>query len=290
MGIIADALNEWLNPILREGILDNIQGVFDSVNGKVTEISSLAGQTPQGWNLGVFALVKNISDTVILPIAGMILSAVMAMEMIQMILERNNAQETDTWMIFRWILRTTFAVFLVSNSWKIVMGFFDVGKYVVDKAAGIIHGSLTIDVAEKIDTISLTLQSASLGKLFGIYLLTIAAKLSGAVIAIFVFIVIVGRIVEIYMVSSVAPLTLATTMNRSWGNIGQNYIRLLLSLAFQGLLIMIAVAIYVQVIQEIPDDFSDVSSWLLTVLGYTALLCFSLSKTGGLSKSLFGAH
>ena len=290
MGLISDALNEWLKPVLTDGIQSNLESLFTAVNSELETVTTMIGKTPSEWNEGIYTTVKSISDSVILPAAGVVIAAVMAMELIQMILEKNNQQDMDIWMIFKWIARSFFAVTLVSKSWDIVMGIFDWGKYMVTGVTGLLGGSTAIDVADSLPGMMLALQSESLGALFGLYLLSFLIKVSGLAIAIFIFIVIFGRIIEIYMVTSVAPLTLATTFNRSWGNIGTNYLRLLLSLALQALLIMVAIAIYIALIQDLPKAGEDVALWMVKIVGYTALLCVSLSKTGSLAKSLLGAH
>ncbi len=290
MGIISDALNDWLKPVLIEGIQSNLESLFASVNSELESVTTMIGKTPKEWNSGIYSTVKSISDAVILPAAGVVIAAVMAMELIQMILEKNNQQDMDIWMIFKWIIRAFFAVTLVSNSWTIVMGIFDWGKYMVTSVTGLLGGSTAINVDDSLPGMMLALQSETLGALFGLYLLSFLIKISGLAIAIFIFIVIFGRIIEIYMVTSVAPVTLATTFNRSWGNIGTNYLRLLLSLALQALLIMVAIAIYIALIQDLPKAGEDVALWMVKIVGYTALLCVSLSKTGSLAKSLLGAH
>ena len=290
MGVISDALNEWLKPVLTEGIQSNLEALFTAVNSELESVTTMIGKTPQEWNKGIYTTVRSISDSVILPAAGVVIAAVMAMELIQMILEKNNQQDMDIWMIFKWIARSFFAVTLVSKSWTIVMGIFDWGKYMVNGVTGVVGESTAINVADSLPGMMLALQSESLGALFGMYLLSFLIRLSGLAIAMFIFIVIFGRIIEIYMVTSVAPLTLATTFNRSLGNIGTNYLRLLLSLALQALLIMVALAIYIALIQDLPKAGEDIVLWMVKIIGYTALLCVSLGKTGSLAKSLLGAH
>ncbi|MEY8574721.1 CD0415/CD1112 family protein [Oscillospiraceae bacterium 21-37] len=289
MGFIVDALTDWLREILVGGIIDNLSGLFEQVNTKVGEIAGEVGTTPQGWNGGIFNMVQTLSETVILPIAGVILAFVMTLELIQLITEKNNMNDVDTWMFFKWVFKTACAVLIVSNTWNIVMGVFDVAQSVVSSAAGVVIGDTAIDISMLMTDLETELMAMDLGPLFGLWFQSLFVGITMWAVTICVLIVIYGRMIEIYLVTSIAPIPMATMANREWGQMGQNYLRSLLALAFQAFLIIVCVAIYAVLVQNIAIG-DDVSASIWMCMGYTILLCFSLFKTGSLAKSVFNAH
>ena len=289
MGFLVDALTDWLREILVGGIIDNLSGLFEQVNTKVGEIAGEVGTTPQGWNGGIFNMVQSLSETVILPIAGVILAFVMTLELIQLITEKNNMNDVDTWMFFKWVFKTACAVVIVSNTWNIVMGVFDVAQSVVSNAAGVIVGDAAIDISALMTDLETELMAMDLGPLFGLWFQSLFVGVTMWAVTICVLIVIYGRMIEIYLVTSIAPIPMATMTNREWGQMGQNYLRSLLALAFQAFLIIVCVAIYAVLVQNIAVN-DDVSTAIWMCMGYTILLCFSLFKTGSLAKSVFNAH
>ena len=148
MGGIIDSLVEWIKEILVGGITSNLSGMFDNVNQQVGEIAGQVGTTPQAWNGGIYNMIRTLSDNVIVPIAGVILAFVMTVELIQMVSEKNNMHgDVDTWMFFKWIFKTFCAVMIVTNTWNIVMGVFDVAQSVVSSASGVIVGNTSIDIS-----------------------------------------------------------------------------------------------------------------------------------------------
>ena len=289
MGGILDKLDEWLRGLLIEGITGNLSGMFDTVNTKVGEIAGEVGQTPLAWNSGVFSMIRNLSETVIVPIAGVILTFVMCYELIQLVTEKNNLHDVDTWMFFKWIFKTFCAVLIVTNTWNIVMGIFDVGQSVVNSSAGVIIGNTSIDISSVITDMEAQLEALGTGELFGLWFQTLFVGVCMWALSICIFIVVYGRMVEIYLVTSVAPVPMATMMNREWGQTGQNYLRGLLALGFQAFMILVCVAIYAALIGNITVS-DDISYAIWTCMGYTVLLCFTLFKTGSLAKSVFHAH
>lgn len=289
MGAIMDSIVEWLREILVSGILSNLSGLFEQVNTKVGEIAGQVGTTPQGWNSGIFNMVHNLSETVVLPIAGVILAFVMTLELIQLITEKNNMHDVDTWMFFKWVFKTACAVLIVSNTWNIVMGIFEAAQSVVSSAAGLISGSTAIDISSVTADLETELMAMDIGPLFGLWFQSLFVGITMWAITICIFIVIYGRMIEIYLVTSIAPIPMATMTNREWGQMGQNYLRSLFALAFQAFLIIVCVAIYAVLVQTIALT-DNVSSAIWTCMGYTVLLCFSLFKTGSLAKSIFQAH
>lgn len=289
MGAIMDSIVEWLREILVSGIISNLSGLFEQVNTKVGEIAGQVGTTPQGWNSGIFNMVHNLSETVVLPIAGVILAFVMTLELIQLITEKNNMHDVDTWMFFKWVFKTACAVLIVSNTWTIVMGIFEAAQSVVSSAAGLISGSTAIDITSVTADLETELMAMDIGPLFGLWFQSLFVGITMWAITICIFIVIYGRMIEIYLVTSIAPIPMATMTNREWGQMGQNYLRSLFALAFQAFLIIVCVAIYAVLVQTIALT-DNVSSAIWTCMGYTVLLCFSLFKTGSLAKSIFQAH
>lgn len=290
MDFLLDALTAWLKEMLISGILGNLSGMFDSVNSQVMDITQQVGQTPQGWNASIFRMIQTLSETVILPIAGVILAIVMALELIQMITDRNNLHDVDTWMFFKWMFKTAAAVLLVTNTWNIVMGVFDMAQGVVAQASGVIGTDATVDISTVMEDMEARLQEMDLGPLLGLWVQSLLIGVTMWALTICIFIVIYGRMIEIYLVTSVAPIPMAAMMNRDMGGgMGQNYLRSLFALGFQAFLIVVCVAIYAVLVQNIATE-EDIITAIWTCVGYTVLLCFTLFKTGGLSKALFQAH
>ena len=275
--------------MLVSGIMGNLNGLFDGVNGKVAEIASTVGTTPQGWNGSVFNMIKSISENVIVPIAGIILTFIMTYELIQMVIDKNSFHDFETFMFFKWVFKTFAAVLIVTNTWNIVMGVFDVAQHVVSNAAGVIVGNTDLDVARVVQNMESSLRAMDIGPLFGLWFQTLLVGLISWILTICIFVVVHGRMIEIYLVTSVAPIPMATMVNRDWGSMGQNYLRSLFALAFQAFLIIICVAVYAVLVQSIAVD-TDVIAAIWTCIGYTVLLCFTLFKTSSLAKSVFGAH
>lgn len=289
MDLIWQKFTEWLKELLVSGIMDNVNGLFDNVNSRVAGIAGQVGATPQGWNSGVYGMIRTLSDNVILPIAGVILAFVMTLELIQLITEKNNMHDVDTWMFFKWIFKTFCAVLIVTNTWNIVMGIFDVGQSVVNQSAGVIIGETSIDINSVITDMEAQLEALGTGELFGLWFQSLFVGLTMNALSICIMLVVYGRMIEVYLTASVGPVPLATMTNREWGSAGQNYLKSLFALAFQAFLIMVCVGIYSVLVQGIATD-GDLSGAIWACMGYTVLLCFALFKTGSLSKSLFGAH
>ena len=289
MGGILDKLDEWLRSLLIDGITGNLSGMFDTVNTKVGEIAGEVGQTPLAWNSGVFSMIRNLSETVIVPIAGVILTFIMCYELIQLVTEKNNLHDIDTWMFFKWIFKTFCAVLIVTNTWNIVMGVFDVAQSVVNRASGVIVGNTSIDISSVTNGLEGRLQSMEVGELFGLWFQSLFVGITMQAITICVFLVTYGRMIEIYLVTSVAPIPMATMMSKEAGGMGQNYLRSLFALGFQAFLIIVCVAIYAVLVQTISIS-GDLSTAMWSCMGYTVLLCFSLFKTSSLAKSVFNAH
>lgn len=290
MDKVLESLVEWLKEILVGGIVNNLSGMFDSVNSQVGAIAGQVGATPQAWNGAIYGMIRTLSDNVILPIAGVILAFVMTMELIQMISDKNSMHgDVDTWMFFKWIFKTACAVLIVTNTWNIVMGVFDVGQSVVNSAAGVISGDASVDITTVVVDLEERLMEMDLGPLFGLWFQSLFVGICTWALTICIFIITFGRMIEIYLVTSVAPIPMATMVSRESGNIGQNYLRSLLALAFQGFLIIVCVAIYAALVQNIAVG-TDISYAIWTCMGYTVLLCFTLFKTGSMAKSIFSAH
>lgn len=289
MDFIWNKITEWLKEIMIGGIMGNLQGLFDNVNQQVSGIAGQVGTTPQAWNSGVYSMIRSLSDNVILPIAGVILAIVMTMELLQLVLEKNNLQSFETWIFFKWIFKTFCAILIVTNTWDIIMGIFDAAQSVVRSAAGIIRADTDIDLVQVIGDLEVRLQEMELGALLGLWFQTLFVGVTLQALSICIFVIVYGRMVEIYVVTSLAPIPMATMMNHSWGQMGQNYLRSLFALGFQAFLIIVCVAIYAVLVHTIAVG-TDVVAAIWTCIGYTVLLCFSLFKSGGVAKQIFGAH
>ena len=289
MDFIWDSITDWLKEVLVSGIVSNLSGMFDSTNEQIGEIAGQVGLTPQAWNSGIFNMIQNLSNNVILPLAGAILAIVMTLELIQLITDRNNLNDVDTWMFFKWVFKSAAAVLIVSNTWTIVMGIFDAAQSVVNGAAGVMIGNTSIDISSVVTDLESRLMEMDVGPLLGLWFQSLFVGICTWAITICIFIVIYGRMIEVYLVTSVAPIPMATMANHEWGQMGQNYLRTLFALGFQAFLIMVCVAIYSVLVQNISVS-TDISTAIWTCIGYTVLLCFCLFKTSSLARSVFNAH
>ena len=289
MNFIWDKITEWLKGLLVGGIVSNLSGLFDSINTRVADVASTVGKTPQAWNGSIFSMIKSLSENVVVPIAGIILTFVMCLELIQLLIDRNNMDDFETFIFFKWVFKTFAAVLIVTNTWNIVMGVFDVAQHVVSQAAGVIIGETALDISTLLGDMEASLMEMDIGPLFGLWFQSSLMSIIAWVLSICIFIIVYGRMIEIYMVTSVAPIPMATMVNREWGQMGQNYLRSLFALGFQAFLIMVCVGIYAVLVQNISVG-SDVSAALWTCIGYTVLLCFTLFKSSSVAKSIFNAH
>ena len=287
MDFLWEQIQQWIKEALVGGITANFTGMFDEINLKVGEIAAQVGQTPQGWNGSIFSMIRSLSDTVIIPIAGMILTFVMCYELINMIIDKNNMNDTDTFMFFKWIFKTFVAVYIVTNTFDIVMGVFGLAQHVVQGSAGIITGSTNITL--QLDGLQQTLEAMEWYALIGLYMESMILSFLMKAISLCIFIIVIGRMIEIYVVCSIAAIPFATMVNKDWGQMGNNYLRSLFALGFQGFLIMVCVAIYAVLAQGITTS-ENIHLAIWTCAGYTVLLCFTLFKTGSVAKSIFNAH
>ena len=289
MNWIIDAIADWFRGILIDANMGSFESMFATINTQVQDIATQVGQTPEGWNINIFNMVRGLSETVVLPIAGIILTFVVTYELIQIVLEKNNLQDFDTFNIFRWIFKTFVAVFILTNTWNIVMGIFDVAQHVVNQSAGIITGDLAFGSPDMMEALREGLEEMTTGGLISLFFQVQIVSLLMPILGIVATIIVWGRMIEIYVVTSIAPIPLATMINREWGQMGNNYLKSLFALAFQGFLIMLCIAIYAVLVANFAM-LGDMSSTVWSLLAYTALLCFMLLKSGGIAKSIFAAH
>ena len=290
MEYLWNKITEWLKDLLISGITSNLSGLFDATNQKVGEIAGQVGLTPQAWNGSIYNMVRNLSETVIIPIAGVILAFVMTLELIQLIVDRNNLNDVDTWIFFKWIFRTAAAVLIVTNTWNIVMGVFDVAQSVVNSASGVIVSDASIDISSVLTGLESRLQEMDIGPLIGLWFQSLFVGICTWALTICIFIVVFGRMIEIYLVTSIAPIPMAGMFGKELtGGMGQNYLRTLFALGFQGFLIIVCVGIYAVLVRNIAT-VDDISAAIWTCVGYTVLLCFCLFKTSSLSKAVFNAR
>ena len=288
MDSIISAIQDWIKEMLVGGIMSNLSGMFDAVNQQVAEIAGDVGTTPANFSPGVYSMIRNISESVIIPIAGLILTFIACYELIQLIIDHNNLANFETWIFFKWIFKTFVAVTLITNTFNIVMAVFDVAQNVVNASSGIISAGTAVD-ASTLEAMEETLMEMDIGPLLGLFLQSIIVQITMYALSIVIFIIVYGRMVEIYLLTSLAPIPFATFGNREQSQIGQNYLRSLLALGFQGFLIMICVGIYAVLIQSIAFSDNIISS-IWGAMGYTVLLVFTLFKTGNIARSVFNAH
>ena len=288
MGILTDWLTDWLKEILIEGIMGNLTGLFDTVNTRVGEIAVQVGTTPAAWNAGVFSLIRQLSETVILPIAGLVLTFVATYELIQLLIEKNNLHDLDYWIFFKWIFKTACAILVLSNTFNIVNAVFDVSQSVIARAGGVIQGSTDI-TPTVLDNLEATLETMGIGALLSLFMQSLLIHVTMWALNIIIFVIVYGRMLEIYMMTSLAPIPVATLANREVGSMGQNYLKSLFAVGFQGLLILLCVGIYAVLVQSIATTGDPIGA-IWSCVGYTVLLAFMLFKTGSIAKSIFSAH
>lgn len=286
---ILEIIQDWIKDILRECIMGNLDGMFDQINNEVGEVANTVGQTPADWNAGVFSMIRSLSDNVVVPIAGIILTFVLCYELITMIIEKNNLHDFETFTLYKWIFKVFVAVYLVTHTFDITMAIFEMGQSIVQQSSGIINGSTSVDFAAALGDVEAQLETMGIGELFGLLVETMLLKITMPVLSFCVMLVLIGRMIEIYIYCSVGAIPFSTMVNRDWGQMGNNYLRGLVALGLQGFFIMICVAIYAVLVGQIGSGESiHIAIWQCA--GYTVLLCFSLFKTGAVSKSILNAH
>ena len=289
MNTIIERITEAIKEILIGMIQNGLEGMFVEVNDKVGTIAGQVGQTPQGWNAGVFNLIQNLSQTVIVPIAGLIITFVLCYELITMVTQKNNFHEFETYNIFLWIFKAYVAIYLVTNTFNITMAVFDVGQHIVNGAAGVISGSTAVDASAAIATLTESLEDMEIGELFLLAMETLLISLTMSILSVIITVIMYGRMIEIYLYTSVAPIPFAIMTNKEWGNIGNNYLKGLFALAFQGFFMLVCVGIYSVLVNAMTIS-TNLHGAMFSVAAYTVVLAFSLFKTGSLSKSIFNAH
>ena len=285
MDFIWDAIKD----LLKEIINSNLENMFTDVNNNVSTIATQVGTTPQGWNSSIFNMIRNLSDTVVLPIAGLILTFVLCYELITMVTEKNNMHDVDTFMFFKYIFKCGIAVYLVSHTFDITMAIFDVAQTIINSASGAISHDTHIDISSALTNLGATMDDMGIGDLMLLVLETALVSMAMNIVGIIITVILYGRMIEIYITTSVAPIPFATMTNREWGSIGNNYLKSLFALGFQGFFMMVCVGIYAVLIRSFTIS-DDLHTTLFTIAAYTVILCFSLFKTSALSKSIFQAH
>ena len=289
MDSIFDKITQAINDFLISLIEGSLSTMFNDVNQKVGTIATEVGKTPQQWNSSVFSIIENLSNSVIVPIAGLIITFVLCYELISMIIDKNNMHDVDTFMFFKYFFKACVAVLIVSNTFNLIMAVFDVGQHIVSNSAGVIAGNTNINISSALTNLRPTLEAMGTGELFLLMLETALVSLCMKILSVCITVVIFGRMIEIYLYSSVGAIPFATMANREWGQVGSNYLRGLVALAFQGFFIMVCVGIYAALVHSFTAT-SDIHSTIFSIAAYTVVLCFTLFKTGSISKSIFNAH
>ncbi len=289
MQSILDAINEWIKELLIGAINGNLSTMFGDVNEKVGTIAAEVGKTPQAWNANIFSMIQSLSENVIVPIAGLVITYVLCYELISMVIDKNNMHDFDTFMFFKWFFKAWVAVFLVTHTFDITMAVFDVAQHVVARSSGVIGGSTSIDVASALSSLQAGLDSLEVPELLLLVMETTLVSFGMKIMSIIITVVIYGRMIEIYLYCSVSPIPFATLTNREWGQIGNNFLRGLIALGFQGFLIMVCVGIYAVLVKSMVVA-DNMHTAIFSLAAYTVLLCFMLLKSGSIAKSLFSAH
>lgn len=288
MEYVLGNLEKWFRDLLYGGIKMNLASLFDASNLSVLEAKVYVSTPPQSWNENIYSMIYNISQSVILPIAGVILAFVATLELIHLIMDKNNMHDIDTWIFFKWVLKTAAAVLIVTNTWTIVMGIFEVSQNVINSASGILIGGTDLNIDSAMANLEPTLDNMNLAEVFGLFASCGFLRTLSMILPTLIMIIAYARMIEIYLVTSLAPIPMATMTHQEWGQIGKNYLRSILALAFQGFLLMVCIAIYAVLVSNIAVE-DDIIHAAWTCMGYLILLCFTMFKTGSLSKSIFHA-
>lgn len=288
MDSILQSIEDWFRGLLVSGIMNNLTNTFDSVNNQVGQIASEVGQTPANFSPAIFNMIRTLSENVIMPIAGIILTFIACYELIQLVISHNNLANFETWIFWKWIFKTFIAVTLITNTMNITMAVFDVAQHVVNQAGGIIGSSTAVD-SSTLAAMQSTLEAMDIGPLLSIFLQSFVVQFLMYILSALIFVIVYARMIEIYLMVSLAPIPFSTFGNREQSMIGQNYLRSLFALGFQGFLIMVCVGIYAVLIQSVAFT-TDIIGSLWGVMGYTILLAFTLFKTGAVAKSILHAH
>lgn len=288
MGWLFEEIENWFRDLLISGCMSNLSGTFDSVNSQVAQITTEVGQTPSSFSPAIFNMIRTLSENVIMPIAGIILTFIACYELIQLVISHNNLANFETWIFFKWVFKTFVAVLLISNTMNITMAVFDVGQYVVTRSGGIISSSTAIS-EDMLTSLETTLGETGTGTLLGIFMMSFVVRFLIYILSALIFVIVYARMIEIYLMVSLAPIPFSTFGNKEQSMIGQNYVRSLFALAFQGFLIMVCIGIYAVLIQSVAMT-DDIIGSLWGIVGYTVLLCFTLFKTGSVAKSILHAH
>ena len=288
MDSILQSIEDWFRELLVSGIMSNLTNTFDTVNAHVGQIATEVGQTPANFSPAVYNMIRTLSENVIMPIAGLILTFIACYELIQLVIGHNNLANFETWIFWKWIFKTFVAVTLITNTMNITMAVFDVAQHVVSQAGGLIGGTTAID-GSTLATMQSNLEAMDIGPLLSILLQSFVVQFLMYLLSALIFVIVYARMIEIYLMVSLAPIPFATFGNREQSMIGQNYLRSLFALGFQGFLIMVCVGIYAVLIQSVAFS-SDIIGSLWGVMGYTILLAFTLFKTGAVAKSILHAH
>ena len=281
---ILDKIEEFFRELLLGSIQANLESMFLDLNDKVGSVATDVGQTPMGWNSDVFQFIKSINDTVIIPIAGLIITAILCIELINMVMQKNNMQDTDTFEFFKYIIKMWIAVWLVSHSFEFFMAVFDVAQNMVNKAAGVINTTAVVSGDEIIAMVD-SIKGKTLGELITILFEISLIKVAMQAISILVMVIVYGRMFEIYVYASVSVIPFATMGNKEWGQIGTNYIKGLFALGLQGLFIMVCLGIYAVLVKTI--EITDMHKSTMMILCYAV---FHDAKSGTLAKSVLNAH
>ena len=284
-----EQIESALKDLIISFVESNLTTMFTDVNEKTATIATEVGQTPKDWNSGIFTMIQNLSETAIIPIAGLVITFVLCYELISMVTEKNNIHDIDSWMFFKWVFKAMIAVYLVTNTFQITMAVFDIGQQIVSSATEAINGDTSIDISSTIVEMRTGMEQMNLGELLQLSLETMLISICMKILSVLITVIMYGRMIEIYLYTSIAPIPFATFANREWGATGNNYIRGLMALGFQGFFIIVCVGIYAVLVNSMTIS-ANIHAALFSIAAYTVVLCFALFKTGSLARQVFNSH
>lgn len=284
-----EKLMELIKEILIGLNAQNLETMFTDVNEKVGSVAAEVGKSPAEWNSEVFSIISGLAETVILPIAGMIISFVLCCELISLVAERNNMHDIDTFIFFKWVFKAFVATMIVTHTMDITMAVFELSQHVVSGASELITGETSVNIESVMAGMVASMEEMDNGALFLLLLETMLVQFGMKIMSVLITVILYVRMVEIYLYCSIGPIPFSTFANREWGQLGNNYLRGLAALGFQGFFILVCVAVYGALVQSVTVS-ENIHLTIFQILCYTVILCFSLFKTGSLAKSVFNAH
>ncbi len=302
MDFVFERLDLWIKGILADTVCSNLRSMMETIQTLTVGLDSELALSPDSYNADMWSMLQNVIDSAIVPVASLVLTAIMCLELISWLNEQNNMRTTGDIMaqFVKFIVRLFIGVLLVQKSYDITLWVFRLSNFVIFNAIGTINTSISADIlsGSSLEAIKETLVTLEIGDLLTIIGVSFLASLATVIIQAAAWIVILGRVIQIYMYCSVGAIPYATLTHKETSGIGKNYLLNLAALGFQGFFMLIAIAMYGYLINDAiskldPGDLVSPMgfiSFVLKLLCCGGALLFTLIGSKSLSKSIFNAH